>query len=264
LLPQDVQEKPGMISITDWGNIDQALPIAVKFDTGLEIQEFANPASLETADELLKKVKETADRLSFLGMHGPFSELVPASRDPLVRQVAKIRFEQAYQIAMKMGAQHLIIHSGFLPKTYPREIWIQNTFEFWVDFLTDKPKPGLFHIENVYEDEPNALLELVERVNEVFQDNLLTTCLDIGHVNANSSQSFEEWISTLGDRIRYVHLHNNYGVLDDHCELTKGTIDIVRVLDLLKVHSPKAIWTIETYVEDIEPSLLWLRDQGYF
>jgi sugar phosphate isomerase/epimerase len=197
-------------------------------------------------------------------MHGPFSELVPASRNPLVRQAAKFRFEQGYQVAMKMATQHLVIHSGFLPKTYPREMWIQNTFDFWVDFLTDKPKPGLFHIENVYEDEPGALLELVERVNEVFQDEILTSCMDIGHVNANSSRSFDEWISTMGNRIRYVHLHNNFGVLDDHLTLTKGTIDVAGVLKLLKVHSPNAIWTIETSVEDLEPSLHWLQEQGYF
>jgi sugar phosphate isomerase/epimerase len=259
-----IEEKFVTISITDWGNFDQALPIAVKFGTGLEIQEFANPVNLEAPDELLNKVNKTANRLSFLGMHGPFLELVPVSRDRLVRQTAKIRFEQAYQVGMKMGAQHLIIHSGFLPKTYPRDVWVQNTCDFWFDFLSDKPNPGLFHIENVYEDEPGAILELVERVNEVFQDELLTSCLDIGHVNANSSCSFDEWIGTLGDRIRYVHLHNNFGVLDDHIKLTKGTIDVAQVLELLKVHSPHAIWTIETNVEDLEPSLLWLQEQGYF
>jgi sugar phosphate isomerase/epimerase len=213
---------------------------------------------------VLKKVTEAANRLPFLGMYGSFSELVPASRDPLVRQAAKFRFEQAYQVAMKMGAQHLLNHSGFLPKTYPRDTWIQNTCDFWVDFLTVKPKPGLFHIENVYEDEPGALLELVERVNKVCQDELLTSCLDIGHVNPNSSHSFDEWIGTLGDRISYVHLHNNFGVLDDHIKLTKGTIVVALVLGLLKVHSPSAIWTIETFVEDLEPSLCWFQEQGYF
>jgi sugar phosphate isomerase/epimerase len=68
----------------------------------------------------------------------------------------------------------------------------------------------------------------------------------------------------MGNRIRYVHLHNNFGVLDDHLTLTKGTIDVAGVLKLLKVHSPNAIWTIETSVEDLEPSLHWLQEQGYF
>jgi endonuclease IV len=59
-------------------------------------------------------------------MHGSFSDLVRASRDPLVQQVAHTQFEQVYQLAKKMGTQHLILHSGYFLKTYPTETWIQN------------------------------------------------------------------------------------------------------------------------------------------
>lgn len=182
----------------------------------------------------------------------------------MVKQVALIRFEQGFNITREIGAEHLILHSGFFPKTYPREVWIQNTFDFWIDFLTDKPYPGLIHLENVYEDEPHGLSELVDRVNQEFDDNLLTICLDIGHVNANSSKNFNEWIVSLGERIKYVHIHNNNGELDNHWGLAKGTIDIAQVLELLQTHSPDATWTIETPVAELESSLLWLQDKGYF
>ena len=66
-----------------------------------------------------------------------------------------------------------------------------------------------------------------------------------------------------GDRIRYVHLHNNDGVLDDHWRLDKGRLDIRLVLELLLKSCPNAVWTVETYFEDIEPSLLWLKQSGY-
>jgi hypothetical protein len=49
----------------------------------------------------------------------------------------------------------------------------------------------------------------------------------------------------------------------DHWRLDKGKIDVSQVLELLARHSPKAICTIETFIEDIEPSLLWLKDRGY-
>jgi sugar phosphate isomerase/epimerase len=258
------KERKVNVSISDWANFDQAEKIALKFMTGLEVQEFIKPENIDQPDGILKNIGEKTKKLPFLSMHGPFSELVPASRDPLVRQVARIRFEQGYQLAEKMGAQHLILHTGYFPKTYPTETWIQNSFDFWVDFLADKPVPDLIHPENVYEDEPNALIELVDRVNQVFQDKMLTICLDIGHVNANSSRTFEEWILKLGNRIRYAHLHNNNGKLDDHWELGKGTIVIEEVLNLLQTHSPDAIWTIETPVADLESSLLWLQGKGYF
>ena len=121
----------------------------------------------------------------------------------------------------------------------------------------------MMHLENVYEDDCSAIAELLDRVNEALHADRLTACLDIGHVHANSSRTFDEWITGLGHRIRYVHLHNNNGILDDHWGLWKGKIDIVRVLDLLMKYSPDSAWTIETVVNDIEQSALWLKEKGY-
>ncbi len=251
------------IIVADWAHFDQVLPLAREFAVGLEFQEFTLPENLETPDDLVKSIQLGIKDLPIRSMHGPFSELIPASRDPMVRQVAEKRFLQAYNIALETGVQHLVLHSGFFPKTYSQENWIDNTYEFWVTFLADKPVPGLIHLENVYEDNCSALLELVDRVNETRQAEMLTICLDIGHVNANSSKSLAEWIRALGDRIRYAHLHNNGGRLDDHWKLDKGTIDVISVLELLQKHSPHATWCVETTVGDIEPSLQWLRRFGY-
>lgn len=251
------------ILITDWGELDRVLPIAQIHNVGIEVLEFAMPENLELADSLLPQIRQKVRAIPLIGMHGPFYELIPASRDPLVRQVARTRCQQGYEAAKMLGAKHLILHSGYLPKTYPRDQWIQNSFDFWVEFLADKDTPNFVHIENVYEDDFSALGELIDRVNQAFQGERLTTCLDIGHVNANSSKTFSDWIIGLGDRIRYVHLHNNDGILDDHWRLDKGKIDVSQVLDMLLKYSPNAIWNVETFVEDIEPSLLWLKERGY-
>jgi sugar phosphate isomerase/epimerase len=64
------------------------------------------------------------------GFHGPFSELVPASRDARIRQVSRDRFQRAYNLARVIGAQHLILHTGYIPKTYPRETWIDYSVAF--------------------------------------------------------------------------------------------------------------------------------------
>lgn len=251
------------IIVADWASFDQVLPLAREFGVGLEFQEFTLPENLERPDELIDSIRRGIQDLPIRSMHGPFSELVPASRDPFVRQAAEKRFLQAYAIAQATGSQHLVLHSGFFPKTYSKENWIRNSYEFWIKFLEDKPAPGLIHIENVYEDDCSALLELADRVNETRQAEVLTICLDIGHVNANSTKSFDEWIGSLGDRIRYTHLHNNGGRLDDHWRLDKGTIDVSYVLELLQEHSPHATWCVETTPGDIEPSLLWLQQLGH-
>jgi sugar phosphate isomerase/epimerase len=251
------------VLVTDWSSIEQVLPLARDFGVGLEFQEFIRPENLDKPDDILKIIYEGKKDLPDLSMHGPFVDLIPASQDPWVRQVVEKRFIQAYDVAQMSGSQHLILHSGFFPKTYSRDDWIRNASDFWVDFLKDKRNPGLIHVENVYEDDYSTLQGLIDRVNEAMHEEALTICLDIGHVNANSSKNIDEWISGLGDRIRYTHLHNNGGILDDHWRLDKGTIKIHQVLELLKKHSPQAAWCVETTVGDIEPSLKWLKREGY-
>jgi sugar phosphate isomerase/epimerase len=87
--------------------------------------------------------------------------------------------------------------------------------------------------------------------------------LDLGHVHANSSKPHEHWIKTLGGRIKYVHAHNNGGIMDDHWGLWKGTIDMPRVLDLLLKHSPESLWMIEARQPDMYKSLIWVKEKGY-
>jgi sugar phosphate isomerase/epimerase len=251
------------IYITDWGDLDLALPLAIKFKLGLEIQEFTSPRNLDTSDLLHKEIIEMTKDISHLSMHGPFSDLIPASRDPLIRQATHERFMQACEVAQQINTEHLILHSGFIPKTYPGELWLSNSLAFWTEFLSTTLYKGEIHVENVYEDSFINLRELIDQVNLAHNRERITICLDIGHVNSNSSKTLKEWISGLGDRIRYVHLHNNGGSLDDHWQLDKGTIQIEQVLDWLARYAPRAVWTVETPVEDLEPSLVWLQDRGY-
>lgn len=251
------------IALSDCSRIDQILPMAVEFNLGIEIQEFANPANIDNSGDMAQVIGDKIKRIPLRGFHGPFSELVPASRDTRIREVARSRYESAYKIAQVVGAQHLILHTGFIPKTYPREIWIENSLEFWKDFLVGKREGMHFHLENVYEDDYMLIAELVDRVNDALQDNLLSICVDIGHVHSNSSRSFEDWIGGLGRRIQYTHLHNNDGVFDNHWSLGTGKIDIVKVLDLLIANAPDAVWTIETISDQMQASILWLLEKGY-
>src|SRR4030042_3389602 len=207
------------ILTTDWGDVERVVPLAMNYHVGIEVAEFTIPENIDQASTKAQVLREKLSDIPLVGMHAPFAELVPASKDPLVRQVARTRIQQGYEVAQLIGARHLVFHSGYFPKTYQREQWIQNSYNFWIDFLDDKGPSNFFHMENVYEDDYSSLEELVDRVNQTFQEDRLTICLDIGHVNANSSKSLAEWISGLGSRIRYVHLHNNEGVLDDHLRL---------------------------------------------
>lgn len=85
--------------------------------------------------------------------------------------------------------------------------------------------------------------------------------LDVGHVNANSSKPLCDWIKGLNHKIGYVHLHNNDGIHDNHYGLGKGQIDMLAVLEALKIYAPDASWSIET--ADLEQSVEWLDQKGF-
>ena len=122
-------------------------------------------------------------------------------------------------------------------------------------------------IENQCEEDSEVLKMEIDSVN----DARLKVCLDIGHAHANSNMSVEDWITSLGERIGYLHLHNNYGKLkerpsymnDEHLGFANGTINIAKVLDLLEDNCPNAIWNIECKLDHICDSIQILKNLNY-
>jgi sugar phosphate isomerase/epimerase len=245
------------IYIANWS--DDVYAYSRKYGLGVEVQDFTIPKIIDNYISHAESLAEDLKGIQLRSVHGPFSEMVPASRDYRITEIVNDRFTKAYDACKLIGGKHLILHTGFIPKTYLPKDWLSNSISFWTEFLADKLDDIEIHIENVYEDDFALMKELVDSIN----NPKFSVCLDLGHVNANSSKTMTEWISGLGDRIRYVHMHNNEGVLDNHFGLWRGNIDMVKTLELLRIHAPGASWTIETVKEDIEQSIYWLADNGF-
>ncbi len=245
------------VSITDWDDLDGTLPIAERFDTGIEAAAFYNWVHIDKPEPVIESYRRAGKRLR--SMHGPFMDLVPASLDRLIREATAARFSSGLEIARTLGLGHIVFHSGFIPKTYPMDMWLESTTRFWKTLLPTIP-PGLqIHIENVYDDDWQPLASLVDAL----ESPQASLCLDVGHVNANSSRSLRDWIQGLGSRIRHVHLHNNNGALDDHFRLSAGTAPMKETLEALLRHAPEAYWVVEAKKEEREPSLEWLDKEGF-
>jgi sugar phosphate isomerase/epimerase len=242
--------------ISEFGNPEHHLARARELSFGFETQVFCDPHRLDERQSILPALRSKLVGLASLSLHGPFSDLAPASRDPRIVDVTHLRFRQAHDAAMELGAQRVVVHSGFVPKTYALEVWNKNTAVFWKELLRDLKAHLFFHIENVYEDDPRMLARLIDDI----ASPQVSICLDTGHVNANSTRPMEEWITTLNSRIRHVHLHNNGGVYDDHDGLAHGTLDMMKVFELLNQHCPEAVLALET--KDLEGSLQWMREKG--
>ncbi|MGM9973967.1 MAG: sugar phosphate isomerase/epimerase family protein [Clostridiaceae bacterium] len=240
------------------------LSIKEKYPVGIEIVNFASAFSLDNKEEELailhggigEHLKEKVT------VHGPYSDMSPGSPDRKIRRVTMERFQECYEIASKvLKAERMVFHSGFIPKITYSEEWLKYSKEFWKEFLQDKEKDGInIHVENVLEEDYKLLRELVDYIDKPN----FSICLDIGHKNACSSLSLEEWIKALGKRIGYVHLHNNDGRGDLHNPIEEGNIDIQEALKLLKEYSSDASWCIEVFSkEGIEASLKCLIESGY-
>ena len=110
------------------------------------------------------------------------------------------------------------------------------------------------YLENMLEEGPSVLCGILDQVDN---PNLHAN-LDIGHAHCNSTTPVVQWVASLGDRIWYVHLHDNNGDDDEHLGLGQGNILIQHVCDALEEYAPDAIWAIEAEGPGVLQSLEWL------
>lgn len=186
-------------------------------------------------------------------IHGPFTDLAPAAFDHRFRDLTRTRFEQAAAATLELGLSRMVVHTGYIPLVFDPRWQVKESIGFWQDFLEDKPEDFQLLLENVMDEKPELLLDIVDGVD----DPRMNICLDVGHVNAISEKSAAEWIEALGPRIHHFHLHNNDGKHDLHAPLNDGTLDMEEVLRAIDAFCPpEATLTIES--RDCHDSIKWL------
>ena len=235
-------------------NPEFVLPLCKKFNAGIEIQGFHKPGSEDIKEEILERYLSTLPKEIKKYFHAPFADLCLGSSNQKIVDVTKFYFDYAYEMAMRLGCERITVHHGYVPKTSCIPNWIKRSVAFWNDYLNDKKIS--FDMENV--------LELDETIQKAILDEVgsdkLGINLDIGHAYCNSSQSVKDWIKNLGERITYVHLHDNHGKSDEHLGLGKGNMALMEVLNALNEYAPNAILALECRLEDMEESLLYLKE----
>lgn len=106
-------------------------------------------------------------------------------------------------------------------------------------------------LENNARD-PYLVLDVLERFPQ------LKFNLDIGHLNLSIGRGYiddyEDFVKRLGDRIVYLHVHNNSGRGDEHKALTDGTLNWRRVMDLVDLTKVKKIICEVKTIEDADKS----------
>jgi sugar phosphate isomerase/epimerase len=236
-----------------------AVQTAEKYQLGLEIAEFCTAMNMDEGfaeyDTVVRqKLRHTGKRI----MHAPFNELCPAAIDPLVYDIARRRYNQAYKLAGTYGIKRLVVHSGYVPLVYFQSYFAERSVVFWKEFLSDKPEDLTLVLENVLEDEPDMLIDIVKGVD----DPRLRLCFDIGHANiTKKGLSLMAWSEKILPYLGHAHLHNNSGWPDRHAPLGDGEIDVRALLSLIADSQPDATLTIESI--ESAPSVAWLLDNGF-
>ena len=156
----------GLGAHVPWAQIDTCL--AQVLDLGLAPEIAIKGPELDAIDEQL--VLRTAKALEDAGLrprvHAPFFDLNPGALDPLIRQATRQRLEQTLRVAGQLQADLMIVHPGVDKWRYPRleHAWLDLAQEFFPPLVEQAEKVDCcLAIENIYEESPDILVQLVRR-----------------------------------------------------------------------------------------------------
>ncbi|MCX7988243.1 MAG: sugar phosphate isomerase/epimerase [Thermodesulfovibrio sp.] len=179
-----------------------------------------------------------------LSLHAPFMDLSPGAVDSKIREVTIERFNQIFDVAEILEPKSIVFHSGYEKWKYAFKVnlWLEKSLITWEKFLKRAEQLNIkIAIENIFEEEPDNLKMLVERVSSSY----FGICFDTGHFNLFSKKGLDEWISVLGKFIFEFHLHDNNGSFDEHLAIGSGVFDFQRLLSLLE--KKDYLYTIEAH-----------------
>ena len=232
-----------------------AAELAKQYGFGVEIAEYCTAWNMdEKFDEVHPKVQEAIAGIPMRILHAPFNELFPCAIDPKARALAADRYRQAIGLARNYGATKVVIHGGYNARIYYPVWYVEQSSGFWKAFLEEDPGVEIV-LENVLEDEPGLLLDIVKGVD----DTRLRLCLDIGHANAYTPVSPMDWLKACAPYLSHFHLHNNDGTQDSHSALNCGSIPMDEFVQQAEALCPDATFTLE--VLESKSSVRWLLEE---
>ena len=244
-----------------------ALKVAKDFGVGPEINHTCISEELDPSNRrnLLAQIRKDIAAAgvsdpSGLFLHGPFTEIHPAAIDYRARQMGMERLNEAYEVAAALGINRMVVHTGWIPFIYFKSWQAEKGAEFWQKFMSDKPSDFHIYVENVLDDEPYMLLDMMKRID----NPSIKLCLDTGHANATTSPELpvEKWIEVLGSHIGHFHLHNNDGTGDSHSPFDCGSMDMNSIFSAINKFCDDDV-TLTIEARDARACLCWLDKNNY-
>lgn len=204
-------------------------------DMGFDGWEIVSEGQQKITKDSLPGFMDIIDSMNIeITVHGPFSDLNPASVNDAIRDETIRQIKQCVELSADFS-KIVVVHPGILSplgSQMPDEAWTRN-----VDAL----KELCMHAEEYgvtlcLENMPNIEKLLCRTPSEIFGmtesvGDSIGMAFDAGHSNTmkNTAGFLKE-----KEKFTHVHIHDNHGIKDEHLELSKGTVNWDRVLPELK------------------------------
>lgn len=171
-------------------------------------------------------------------MHGAFFDVTVFSYDEKIREISFMRMQQSMEIAKRLGVRAVIFHGNYLPflkGNYYDENWLKWTEKAVRRLTKDFPETEIY-LENMFEDSPEMLGKLAERLQDVPSFGI---CLDYAHALL-CSDGGEPWFASLSPYIRHIHVNDHCFTGDVHFVPGDGMTDWNLFFRLKERYAPEA------------------------
>jgi len=186
--------------------------------------------SEEALEMFFRPHKEAAEAagIRIHQMHMPYPNYVPQACSGLNHYLKNVVARKSMKICAFLGCRYIVVH-GFKLAYYlgSEEAEWEKTREF-IEFLAPMAAElGItICLENIYTNIGNHIVEgpccdaqkaaaRIDSVNQKYGAEILGFCFDTGHANLTGID-FENFIVTLGGRLKVLHIHDNDGAGDLH------------------------------------------------
>ena len=183
-----------------------------------------------------------------VALHGPYMDLSPGGVDAKVKEVTLERIRKTMDLAALFRPKTVVFHPGYDRWRFEgyHDLWLRNSIETWRPIAGKAEEIGTtIALENVFEEDPQTLKDLIEGVNSPH----FRFCFDTGHYFVFSKAPLRQWFDLLGQFMAEVHFHDNDGTRDDHLPVGHGEMDFHEFFDLLDRINPRPIFTVEPHEE---------------
>lgn len=177
-------------------------------------------------DEWRKKVKRLAKLMEELKLfcnssHAPY-------RDPVLCGEKLAAYEcllyRAIEGTAIVGAKYMVVHP-LMDQT--RDTLIGETISFFRPWAKKAQELGVtLAMENMFSTCPEQLLRICDALE-------CAACWDTGHAHIRTEKQSDD-IRAMGSKLQVLHIHDNYGTMDNHNPPYFGNIDWQDVLHALR------------------------------